>query len=92
MAWNPDETCYVCTTCGTQQEALKTWKKSARIRKNRREQKIEEEREWVLDILGIKKEEEDSDKEKDPLEREWADLIEKSQDYKPDKPKSDQED
>ena len=83
LAWNPEETIYVCTTCGVQQEALNTWKKSAEFKEDKRKRKIEKEREWVLNILGTEKKKKKLKKKEDPAEGEWADLIEKSQDYDP---------
>jgi len=74
LFWNPDETVYVCTNCGVQEEALKTWIGAAQYRQKKKKTKREKERQWALDILGIK------DRLKSPKkskrEEEWADIIE----------------
>jgi len=81
LAWNTEAKLYVCTTCGTQQDALEVWKTSATRRQKRKEKQRAKERAWVLDILGI------TDKPKKPQkskrEREWAELIKKSKEYRP---------
>ncbi|MFX0212218.1 MAG: hypothetical protein ACFFDT_39965 [Candidatus Hodarchaeota archaeon] len=73
LFWNPEESVYVCMKCGIQEEALKTWIGAAQSRQKKKKKKQEKERQWALEILGIK------DRLKSPrkskLEEEWADII-----------------
>jgi hypothetical protein len=62
-------------TCGVQEDALPTWIAAAEHRQKKQKRKREKERQWALDVLGIK------DKlvppKKNKKEKEWEDLIEK---------------
>ncbi|MFX0172162.1 MAG: hypothetical protein ACFE9L_09595 [Candidatus Hodarchaeota archaeon] len=73
LFWNPDESVYVCIKCGIQEEALKTWIGTAQFRQKKKKLKREKERQWALDILGIKDRLKSPKKSKQ--EEEWADII-----------------
>ncbi|MFX0014182.1 MAG: hypothetical protein ACFFB2_06805 [Promethearchaeota archaeon] len=73
LFWNPEEKLYVCINCGIQEAALGTWISAAEHREIKREKKREEERQWALDILGVKDRLNPSKKSKQ--EEEWAEII-----------------
>ncbi|MFX0049763.1 MAG: hypothetical protein ACFFAJ_05575 [Candidatus Hodarchaeota archaeon] len=73
LFWNPDESVYVCIKCGIQEEALKTWIGAAQFRQEKKKKKQEKERQWALDILGIKDRLKSPKKSKQ--EEEWAEII-----------------
>ncbi|MFW9777275.1 MAG: hypothetical protein ACFFE8_00395 [Candidatus Heimdallarchaeota archaeon] len=75
LHWNKEETIYVCTSCGVQEDALPTWIEAAEHRQKKGKQKREKERQWALDVLGIKDKLVSSKKTK--KEKEWEELIEK---------------
>ncbi len=64
---------YVCTKCGIQEAALETWINAAEHRQKKKQQKREKERQWALNILGVK------DRPKPPRkskrEQEWEEII-----------------
>ena len=64
---------YVCTECGIQEAALKTWINAAEHRQEKKQQKREKERQWALNILGVKDQLKPPKKSKQ--EQEWAELI-----------------
>ena len=73
LFWNPEEKLYVCTKCGIQEAALETWINAAEHRQKKKLQKREKERQWALNILGVK------DRPKSPRkskrEQEWEEII-----------------
>lgn len=73
LFWNPEEKLYVCTKCGIQEAALETWINAAEHRQKKKLQKREKERQWALNILGVK------DRLKSPRkskrEQEWEEII-----------------
>ena len=75
LHWNPEEKLYVCTNCGIQEAALKTWIGAGKYRKEKKKRMREKERQWALDILGQK----DllTQPKKSKKEEEWADIIER---------------
>ena len=75
LYWNPEEKIYVCTECGIQEAALKTWIDAAEYRQKKKKRKRENDRQWALDILGVKDILKKPKKSK--KEEEWADIIEK---------------
>lgn len=75
LFWNPDESIYVCTSCGVQEKALKTWISAAEHRKRKKEQKKSRERQWALDIMGVK--DKLNSPKKSKRENEWTKFIEK---------------
>lgn len=74
LFWNSEERLYVCTKCGIQEAALETWIDAAEYRKKKRKQKNKKERQWALEIFGVK------DQLKKPIkskkEKEWEEIIE----------------
>jgi len=54
LYWNSEEKIYVCTLCGVQEPALKTWISSGVHRQQKKKNRREMERQWALDILGVK--------------------------------------
>lgn len=54
LFWKPDEKLYVCANCGVQEAALKTWIGAAEHRQKKKVLQRERERQWALDILGVK--------------------------------------
>ena len=75
LYWNPEESVYVCITCGVQEKALKTWIDAAEHRKKKKQQKRLRERQWALDILGVK--DQLNPPKKSKRENEWEKFIEK---------------
>ncbi len=73
LYWNPEEKLYVCPECGIQEAALKTWIESAEHRQEKKQRKREKERQWALNILGVKDQLKPPKKSKQ--EEEWAELI-----------------
>jgi hypothetical protein len=73
LYWNPEEKLYVCIECGIQEAALKTWISAAEYRQEKKQQKREKERQWALDILGVK--DQLASPKKSKKEQEWAELI-----------------
>ena len=76
LFWNSEEKLYVCTKCGIQEAALETWIDAAQYRKKKIKRKNEKERQWALEILGVK------DQLKKPIkpikskkEKEWEEII-----------------
>lgn len=73
LFWNSEEKLYVCTKCGIQEPALKTWISAAEHRQKKKQQKLDKERQWALDILGVK------DRltlpKKSKQEQEWEKII-----------------
>ncbi|UCG03029.1 MAG: hypothetical protein JSW11_03385 [Candidatus Heimdallarchaeota archaeon] len=74
LFWNPEEKLYVCTECGIQEAALKTWISAAEHRQKIKQRKREKERQWALNILGVKDQLKSPKKTKQ--EQEWDELIE----------------
>ncbi len=64
---------YVCTKCGIQEAALETWINAAEYRQKKKLQKREKERQWALNILGVKDRLKPSRKSKQ--EQEWEEII-----------------
>ncbi len=75
LFWNPEEKLYVCTECGIQEAALKTWIDAAEYRQKKKKRKRDKERQWALDILGVK--DNLKKKKKSKREEEWAEIIDK---------------
>lgn len=73
LFWNPEEKLYVCTKCGIQEAALKTWINAAEHRQDKKLRKREKDRQWALNILGV--EDQLKPPKKSKREREWAELI-----------------
>jgi hypothetical protein len=73
LFWNPEEKLYVCTNCGIQEAALETWIIAAEHRQKKKLTKREKDRQWALDILGVK----DRLKlpKKSDREKEWEEII-----------------
>lgn len=73
LFWNSEEKIYVCTLCGVQEPALKTWINSGVYRDKKKKNRREMERQWALDILGV------NDKLNQPElsdeEQQWNDII-----------------
>ena len=72
LFWQPDEKIYVCTKCGVQEEALKTWIGAAEHREKKKVRKRQKDRQWALDILGLKDELKTPNKSNQ--ERLWDDI------------------
>ena len=75
LFWNSEEKLYVCTECGIQEAALKTWISAAEYRQKKKQRKRERERQWALNILGIK--DKLASPKKSKREQEWNDIIDK---------------
>ena len=75
LYWNPDESVYVCINCGVQEKALKTWIDAAEYRKKKKQQKRLRERQWALEILGVK--DQLNPPKKSKRKNEWGKFIEK---------------
>lgn len=75
LHWNPEEKLYVCSECGIQEAALKTWIDSAVHRNGKKKRKRELERNWALDILGV--DDGLQKPKKSRKEQEWSEIIEK---------------
>ncbi len=75
LFWNPEEKLYVCTACGIQEPALEIWIDAAEHRQKKKQQKREKERQWALDILGVKDQLKTPKKSKQ--EQEWEEIINK---------------
>ncbi|MFX0087001.1 MAG: hypothetical protein ACFFAU_15190 [Candidatus Hodarchaeota archaeon] len=73
LFWNSEEGLYVCIVCGIQEAALKTWIDAAEYRQEKLRKKKEKEREWALDILGMKDQLKKPKKSK--TEQEWEEII-----------------
>ncbi|UCE13732.1 MAG: TFIIB-type zinc finger domain-containing protein [Candidatus Heimdallarchaeota archaeon] len=73
LFWNSEEKLYVCTKCGVQEPALKTWISAAEHRHRKKQQKHDNERQWALNILGVK----DGlvPPQKSKREQEWEEII-----------------
>ncbi len=86
LYWRPDAKLYVCTKCGIQEAALKTWIGAAEHRQKKKKLMREQERQWALDILGI--EDELKQKKKTKQEKLWEDVesLIKKKEKKDDKP------
>ncbi|WP_455140208.1 hypothetical protein [Candidatus Hodarchaeum mangrovi] len=54
LFWNSEEKIYVCTLCGIQEPALETWISSGVYRQQKKKNRRVKERQWALDILGVK--------------------------------------
>lgn len=78
LHWNPEEKLYVCNKCGIQEQALKTWISSAERRQYKKERKIENDRQWAMDLLGVKENRKKPKKSK--KEKEWEKIINKVKD------------
>ncbi|MHA1215473.1 MAG: hypothetical protein ACTSR2_11700 [Candidatus Hodarchaeales archaeon] len=75
LHWNPEEKLYVCTTCGTQEEALKTWVKAGEHRQKKKNSKKEKDRQWALNILGLQDKLKSENKSHE--EKQWDDILKK---------------
>ncbi|MHA2243639.1 MAG: hypothetical protein ACXADY_01590 [Candidatus Hodarchaeales archaeon] len=64
---------YVCTKCGIQEAALETWINAAEHRQKKKLQKHEKERQWALNILGVKDRLKSPKKSKQ--EEEWEEIT-----------------
>ena len=73
LFWNPEEKLYVCTNCGVQEAALKTWINAAEHRKKKKLTKRQKDRQWALDILGV--EDRLKNPKKTDREKEWEEII-----------------
>jgi hypothetical protein len=63
----------VCTECGIQEAALKTWIDAGKYRQEKRKRMREKDRQWALNILGQK----DllAKPKKSKKEQEWAEIV-----------------
>lgn len=80
LYWNPEEKLYVCPECGIQEDALSTWIKAGKHRISKKEKKKKKDRQWALDVLGIKDQLKKPKKSK--KEQEWAEIIERVKTHK----------
>jgi hypothetical protein len=74
LYWNSEEKIYVCTQCGIQEAALKTWVNAGVHRQKKREQKKANERQWALNILGM--EDKLAKHKRTEAEQEWDEIVE----------------
>ncbi|MHA2226020.1 MAG: hypothetical protein ACXAC8_12490 [Candidatus Hodarchaeales archaeon] len=74
LYWNHEEKLYVCIECGTQEPALKTWIDAAEYRKKKKQKKRDIERQWALEILGVKDQLKTPKKSKQ--EKDWDEILE----------------
>jgi transcription initiation factor TFIIIB Brf1 subunit/transcription initiation factor TFIIB len=75
LFWNSEEGLYVCTQCGIQEAALDTWIDAAQYREQKRMKKKNKERQWALEILGVKDQLNKPIKSK--KEKDWEEIIDK---------------
>ncbi|MHA1974691.1 MAG: hypothetical protein ACTSW1_16970 [Candidatus Hodarchaeales archaeon] len=73
LYWNPEEKLYVCTTCGIQEAALKTWVKAGEHRQKKKNRKKEKDRQWALNILGLQ--DKLKAEKKTNEEKQWDDIV-----------------
>jgi hypothetical protein len=78
LFWNSEEGLYVCIKCGVQEAALETWIDAATYRQKKKRKKKDKERQWALNILGMKDQlKKPKTPKKSNKEKEWEELIKK---------------